>query len=192
MSEETEDTAKTEIANAKAAYAEGRFDDAKHHLTLAESAGVSKSKTAEIRSAILKKENSEDVQTAGSGKIGFWIAFVGYLILFFNTPRGWGIPLWIALAFLLIPVLAGFQVGKRVGYDAGTKMRFRRAFRSVGFAMWGYTFLSLILQRTKFPVGGEAPQVLLLWIVIPVLYAAIAGCVAGTASVRLTHRRGRA
>lgn len=181
MPEPSNNLAQEKLEAAKQAMERKRFGDAQHLLTEAEQHGARRQQTSRLRQAIRAMEQQQEKMARNSHWIGLLIGGLAYVILLFLplTPRD---ALWHLLAFLFVPGVIGVAIGRRMGYDAGRGPRFRKAAVVCGFVMFGYTFVSLVWQRTRFDIGAEAGQVFLVWLVVSAVYALVAGLIAGLVS----------
>jgi hypothetical protein len=183
MPEPITNAAQEKLEAAKQALARKRYDEAKRLLTEAEQNGVPPRWAANLRQMIRGAEEHQDKLARNSHWVGLLIGGFVYLILLFLplTPRDVA---WIVLALLGVPALVGGVIGRLMGFDAGAGPRFRKAALVCGFAVFGYAFVSLIWQRSRFAIGSEIGQVFLVWLLVATVYAVIAGVVAGLVSAK--------
>lgn len=188
MSESKAKTVQDKMEAAKLALVRKRYDEAKRLLTEAEQSGATRSQTHRLRQAIQTQEAHQEKMARNSLWVGLLLGGFAYLILFFLpfTPRD---AVWIVAALLAVPGLMGGVIGRLMGFDAGAGLRFRKAAKVCGFVMFGYTFVSLIWQRSRFEIGSELGQVFLVWLLVATVYAILAGVVAGLVSAKLTWLR---
>lgn len=166
-----------------------RYDDAKHHLQTALNLGANSTHVRKLQTLIKIEEEQQDKIAQHGGFFGFWLAFVCYFLLSFLLPPTRGAALWGAIAFVAIPAIIGWRVGRWFGYDVPPRFRFWGGFRALGGAVWIYAFLNMLVARAQFSMSGACGDVVLVWLLIPAFYGAIAGSVAGVASAKLAWRR---
>lgn len=131
-----------------------------------------------VRSPQGRQANRSD-----GGWRGFIVAILGYLCVSFQQPLGWGIPLWIFLAFLLVPTLTGLAVGL-AQRGAGTPGRsFWTALKAAGKAIALYTIIHLLLIGGPHSDAADRGQERIAGVLTTLLFTLIAGLVAGTVSV---------
>jgi hypothetical protein len=185
MPDPNSNPAQAKMEAAKQAFERKRFDEAKQLLSEAEKSGAPRQQVSRLRQAVRAMEEHQEKMGRNSHWFGLLLGGLAYFILLFIplTPRD---ALWVLLALLAVPGLVGGVIGRRMGYDAGRGPRFRKAAWVCGFVMFGYAFVSLILQRARFDLGSDAGQVFLVWIVASLGYALVAGLVAGLVSGMLT------
>ena len=119
--------------------------------------------------------------------IGMLIAGIGYFILSFQQPNGWETLLWLFLGFLLIPSIAGFSIGKRMGSDTESKIRFTQSFLVIGFMMWLYTIINMMMVRSHVNSSADSGAIFMVGMFVSSIYSTIAGLVAGAASSLLVR-----
>lgn len=178
MPESRNPLAQQKLEEAKQAFARKHYSLAHQLLGEAEQLGGAHKQTHNLRVAIRAHEQMQVKQARNSHWVGLLIGGFVYFILLF-TPLNPRHPLWVVLALLVVPGVIGIAIGRRMGYDAGGGSRFWRAAKACGFVMFGYAFLSMIWQRTRFPLGGDAGQVFLVWVTASAVYALVAGGIAG-------------
>lgn len=124
----------------------------------------------------------------GAAWLGFWLGLLLYLLLSMQQPDGWRMPLWILLAFGIIPGLIGLLVGWKQGPEPTVPMKFWAGLKSAAWAMAFYAFLNstVLLVRLHQPDSNGARFLAVL--LTTVVYALIAGCVSGAVSA-LTAKR---
>ena len=169
----------------ESALSDNRFYDAHHYLAQATQLGASKRELHHFRLELQAGEAKQSKQRRGSFWMGLFLSLCAYLLLALQQPLDWGIPLWMLLGFFCIPVLTGYVVGRKQGFDQGAKARFGAAFRANGLAMFLYTSLSLMFVHADIGSGGNSTMVFLVGLVVSVVYGILAGCVAGIASAKL-------
>src|SRR5690349_7232146 len=74
----------------------------------------------------------------GAVWMGFWLGLLAYLFLSLQQPLGWQMPVWILLAFLVIPGLIGLLQGWRLGTDSTASARFWVGMKGVFWPMAFY------------------------------------------------------
>ena len=122
-----------------------------------------------------------------AGMLGFLVAVVGYLLLSIQQPVGWGEGLWAALAFLLVPALGGLVVNLAQERNRASGKAFFAARKSVGWAMFLYAGITLIVLAIR--VGSPDGGMFLAGLVATVVYTILAGVVAGLVNLALTRVR---
>ena len=126
------------------------------------------------------------------GPRAFWVALVGHVLLGLRSVRHWGSGLWLLLALVAIPALAGWLGGRNAGRDVTPNQRFWDTAPRVGLVMAGRTGFGLIIAHGGFSSGGRGSAVLVVWLFLTVLYTVVAGAVAGMAASMTAphHHRG--
>jgi hypothetical protein len=124
----------------------------------------------------------------GAAWVGFWLGLLAYLLLSMQQPLGWGILVWVLLAFLIVPGLIGLLIGKKLGAEPTAPMKFWAGLKGVAWAMAFYAFLNPILLLGRLNVEGENGARLFAVLLVTVVFALLAGGVAGLASA-LTAKR---
>src|SRR5580700_7825026 len=127
-----------ELRDAEKALQEGRFNAADRLLDLAAHSGATPLHISDLGRRLRAARAAHDRGVRGSVRVGFLIALAGYLVLSAREPLGWTMHVWIVLAFVVIPSVAGLFVGRR---HAGTRTRslaFYDGVRSGVFAMACY------------------------------------------------------
>ncbi len=182
-----------EMVAAERALARGDFDEARAHLSDAERLGVQAKQIRDLRNSISRAEKGLPTRIRRSFWKGFFLSALCYIILAFRQPTGWTIPVWSALAFLLVPAAAGYLTGRAQGMSARPQDRFRSAMWATAWPMFFYTLLSLIVLRMRVQSGPDAGQLFMIVTLLSFIYAAAAGLVAGLAGSKLawvaSHRR---
>ncbi len=165
------------------------YDDAKHHLHTALQMGADSTHVRKLQTLVRIEEDHQDKVEQHSGFFGFFVAVVCYFILSFFLQPQHGILLWGVVALGLFPALIGWRVGKWMGYDSPEKARFWKAVRAVGGAVWCYAFMNMIYARMQFSMSSAGGDVTFVWLLVPLVYASIAGCVAGVVCAKLSWRQ---
>lgn len=177
-----------ELEQAKAAYAQKRYGEAREYCRLAERAGATRGSIQQLERAIRVGEEQQKKLTQSAGFVGFLFAFFAYIILAFlplPTPAHFG------AALILIPAICGIAIGRLSGFDYGSGSRFRRAAWVAASTMFVYGIAHMIWRRTRYEMGTETGQVFIVWLVAAGVYAIIAGLVAGVVGGKLTWLGGR-
>jgi hypothetical protein len=171
-----------EIVAAEAALARGDLAAARQHLQQAALHGAPDNQVQWLTTAIQTAADARQRRVQGGGWRGFGVAFIGYMCVSLQQPLGWGIPIWIFLAFLLVPALAGLATGL-VRRGAGTAGgSFWTGFQSVGAAMALYTVVHLLLLGGPHSDAADRWQERIAGLLTTLLFTLIAGLVAGAAS----------
>ena len=103
------------------------------------------------------------------------VAVLGYAVLSFQTPAAWGPLFWGLAAFLVLPAFAGILAG---GGEGPTGRRFWRAFGIVAGSMAIYTTVGMAITRGNMHSSDKSSDYF-VYLVVAVVYAVIAGMVAG-------------
>jgi hypothetical protein len=106
----------------------------------------------------------------------FFLALLLYVFLSFRDLTVWTKPVWAILAFIAIPGLSAFALGR--GGNPGPHVR--AAFTSVGWAMGLYTAYHLLRLHSRFGLTGDAGtsmNVFFAGLFVTVVYALGAGAV---------------
>jgi hypothetical protein len=186
---EREEAGDAEIIAAESTLARRQFLEAQQHLAEAERLGASRHEVERLRSAAVAAVQRQVQRGRQAPWAGFGIGVAGYLLLSIQQPPGWTIPGWVILAFLVVPALIGGVTGRWQGLDQEARTRFWAGGRAGGGAMALYSGLSLIAVRQRFSTNADAGQVVLVGLFVTLVYAVLAGAVAGLASA-LTGGRG--
>src|SRR5438067_252508 len=107
--------AEAAIHAAEHALAGGQVSEARRHLNEAGRLGASHHDIEAIHERIRQVEESRRKSAKGGKFRGFLIGIICYLFLSIQRPTGWSTPVWIALAFVAIPLLVGYFVGRVQG-----------------------------------------------------------------------------
>lgn len=175
------------VADARSALDAGRMREARRHIVRAEGMRPARKDTLRLlRRELQLKENAQRGRTKTSTLRGFGLALLGYLCLSLQQPPGWGVPLWGLLAFGVVPGVSGWFVGRAQGPESDPRNRFWSSAQAVGAAMAFYAGILLLILRARFRSGGDTGQVVFVWLLVIVVYAALAGLVAGVVSAKLT------
>ena len=102
--------------------------------------------------------------------IGPLVAGAIYFLLGLTSPRSVSIPVWIFLSFILVPICAGYAVGRQYSPERPPKVRFWAGMWSVGSAMFCYTAISLALIRGRIGQPDPSGQVFLVGLFASTLY----------------------
>lgn len=188
MSNEDQENVKARrdsIKDARDALKRGDLDMAQMHLDIAMTSGALPSQTEPVVKAIQAAKMARAANSRGGAWRGFWVALLGYLCIAIRQPLGWGMPLWIFLTFVLVPIVAGLVVGRYQKANGGQSQSFVMAFKGVGKAMALYTIMSLIF------IGGSHSdadkwQERIAGILATALYFFITGLVAGATSMAVS------
>ncbi len=176
MSEASENRKQEEIVLAKEAVNEGRLTDAMAHIANAKHEGATEKELRRLRVLMNKNAEAQERHKGWGSTAGFLIAMTVYLaMVFMNIPRLG----WLPIALLIVPGASGYCAGRLLGDATGRAGRFWIAFRAVGFAMALFGFVNMLVVRSRFPAEGQASEAFLLAVVVPLIYGAVAGSVAG-------------
>ena len=128
----------------------------------------------------------------GSVRIGFFIALVGYLILMPKQPLGWTTPVWLALAFVIIPAAAGLFVGRRHAGERSPAAAFRDGMRSGLYAMMFYAGVNVLMLADKLQKEpSQAIDEYFAGLLTVLVFSAAAGAVAGLVSAAVSRIGGK-
>ncbi|HLJ54260.1 MAG TPA: hypothetical protein VKT77_04420 [Chthonomonadaceae bacterium] len=118
--------------------------------------------------------------------LAFLIACIGYLITSSQQPAGWGVGLWMLLAWLLIPTVAAFALSRVQAPGRAAPQLFKAGMKGVGWAMFLYSAITLRALAHRVG-GGNAFQGFIAGLLTCVLCTVIAGAVAGGTNVLLAR-----
>jgi len=121
--------------------------------------------------------------------MGFLAGLVLYGVGATRSPYEWTTPVWITLAFFVVPVLVGLVNGAVVKLPRNGAEGFRIGLRSGGWAMFLYASASMMWAHYRVGYNGNTGGVLLVGLVVAITYALIAGVVAGCVCALLIGRR---
>lgn len=126
-----------------------------------------------------------------SAKRGFWAALLCYLLISFKQPLGWGMPVWIFLAFLLAPGIVGLIVGLQQKILGSPGTSFWTGFKSAFWVVAFYTIFHLLMLGGSHSDAADRAQERIAGVLATLLYATVAGLVAGlvSAAVVFTSRK---
>ncbi len=176
-----------EILATERALARGDMAAAQRHLNLAIHQGAPEKQTNWLAAAIETAAQLQQRRIRGGGWRGFGVAVVGYLCLSLQQPLGWTLPLWLFLAFLLVPGLVGLVVGQQQRQAHLPGRSFWAAAKSSGWAMGLYTALHLFRLGGPQSDSADLGQELLAGTLSLLLFALIAGLAAGTVSAMVVR-----
>jgi hypothetical protein len=180
--EEREAAGDAEIIAAEIALGKRQFLEAQQHLAEAERLGAARHEVERLRSAAVTAVQRQVQRGRRAPWAGFGTGVAGYLVLSLRQPPGWTVPVWAILAFLVVPGAIGCVTTRWQGFDQEASTRFWAAGRAGSGAMALYSGLSLIAVRQRFSTDADAGQVLLVGLFVTLVYAALAGAVAGLVS----------
>lgn len=104
----------------------------------------------------------------------FFAALLLYVLISFREVSAWTMPVWLTLAFGVIPALGALVLGRGRGGTVGDRVK--ASLLSVGLSMAIYTCFHLIrLHRGIGSAGG--PEVFFVVLAISVMYAVGASAV---------------
>ncbi len=118
---------------------------------------------------------------------GFCLGLLGYLLVSVREPLEWRMPVWIILAFVVVPGLVGWVAG--LGQVPERGICFRAGLRTAGWAMFLYASLTLIVLSHRIPADAGSGQEFWAGLLVSVVYALLAGTVAGLVSMAAGRRR---
>ena len=178
-----DETVHQELQNAEKALQQGRYDAADHLLDLAAHGGATPLLISDLGRRVRAARANHELRVRSSVRIGFCLAIAGYILLSMRQPLGWTQPIWILLAFLVIPGVAGLFVGRRHAGERTRSRAFYDGARSGVFAMACYTGFHVFkladnLQKDNSQTVDE-------WVaafIAIIVFSSIAGLVAGLAS----------
>jgi hypothetical protein len=174
---------------ARADLKRGDPNGAQRHLDVAAQYGAPESQTRGIATAIERIRITQVTRRGSGGWRGFWVAVLGYALISFQQPLGWGLALWGFLAFLLTPSLAGVVIGLYQRTAGTPSQSFWTAFKSVSKVMAFYTALHLILIGGPHSDKADAGQEFLAGLLSTIVFALIAGLVAGAVGAMIVGVR---
>lgn len=168
-----------EIAAADAALDAGRYRIASRHIAEAERWGGASPETARLQDRL---NDFVEQQSREAGR-GVWSGLaagtVGYLLLGTQEPPEWTMPVWGLCAFVLLPGLIGFVIGRKQSLDDFPKARFRQGFLVTAPVMFCYASIAMIAARNRIGSASDMGQEMLAGTLAAAVFAALAGCVAG-------------
>ena len=168
-----------EIAAADAALDAGRYRIASRHIAEAVRWGGASPETARLRDRL---NNFVEQQSREAGR-GVWSGLaagvVSYLLLGTQEPPEWTMPVWALCAFVLLPGLIGFVIGRKQSLDDFPKARFRQGFLVTAPVMFCYASIAMIAARNRIGSASDVGQEMLAGTLAAAVFAALAGCVAG-------------
>jgi hypothetical protein len=173
-----------ELQAAETALQQGRYDAAEHYLDLAAHGGATPLHISELGRRVRAARAKHELGVRSSVRICFVIALVGYAILSLKQPLGWTMPTWIALAFVIIPGIAGLIVGRRHAGERTRSLAFMDGARGGAFAMACYTGIHVFMLADN--LQKDSNQLVDEWVaafVAVIVFSIIAGAVAGLISV---------
>ena len=171
-----------DVGEARKALAAGDYARARAHLAVARQEGADQSVLSALRQEI---DDAEGAVTKNSSKHLLWalaVAAIAYVVLSLQSPPNWGMPLWIGLAFVVVPACVGLLAGMSLPPHSDSGDRFKRAMWLAMVAMAIYTAVGLILSGRKIGSHTELTQIFLLGLLVVVAFGLIAGLVAGFAT----------
>lgn len=112
------------------------------------------------------------------GCLPFLLAAVAYLILGSFNRATLGQPVWILIAIVAVPALAGFALGRR------GDSRARAAFGALFWAMAFYTLVNLTRIRLRIGSGDTGGNLLAILLVTAAQSVAAGGVAALAATLR--------
>ncbi len=181
-----------ELQSAEKALSEGRFNAADRLLDLAAQSGATPLHISDLGRRLRAARANHDLHIRSSVRIGFVIALVGYIILSAREPLGWTTHVWIALAFFVVPFIAGLVVGRRHVGERTHKFAFCDGARSGFFAMACYTGFHVFTLASNLQKDNS--QLVNEWVaalVDVIAFSIIAGIVAGITSALASYGRRR-
>lgn len=116
---------------------------------------------------------------------------VAYLILSVAQPLDWRLPVWAVLAFVTVPTLVAYVCSKLLGPQTESPVRFKSAFCSGAVAMFLYTSISLMIVHSRIGPISDDGHDLRIGLFVSVVYAAIAGVVAGAGAAYFFGAKGQ-
>ena len=148
------------------------------------------SSAARRKAALANSGRQSSTEKQGSNLRAVWLAFVvagvGYLVLSQQQPAGWGVPLWAALAFLLIPALAGLAINRLQSPHRPPKQAFLAGMKGVGWSMFFYSSITLTVLANRVGGAGNVGEEFLAGLLTAIVFTLLAGCAAGLTNVLLT------
>ena len=192
MGERVDEKVHQDLEAAEKALSEGRYDAADHLLDLAAHGGAEPLHISELGRRVRAAKARHEQRVRSSVRIGFLLALAGYVILSTRQPLGWTLKVWIVSAFVVIPVISGFFVGRRHAGERTRSRAFYDGARSGAYAMVCYATFHLLmladhLQKDSTQLVDEYVAV----IIAVIVFSALAGIVAGLASTAASFGRPR-
>lgn len=176
----TPEDSQPEVTAADAALDAGRYRVASRHIAAAEHEGEATPEIARLQGRL----NDFIVQQNRDAGRGVWLglaaAAIGYSLLGIEQPPEWTVPIWGLLAFVALPGLTGFIVGRKQSLDDFPRARFRQGFAVTAPVMFCYASIAMIVAHSRIGSAGDVGQEMLAGALAATVFAAIAGCVAGS------------
>lgn len=177
------DRAHAELLAAEDALHKGRYDVADSHLDAAAHAGAPPQRISDLGRQLRYARAQHEQRVKTSVLIGMALGIVGYLIISVKPPLEWGLPLWGALIFLVVPGLTGLLIGRRHAGERTPQAAFRDGWRAGLWAMSLYTVIHLIGAGCRLDrEGGEAGEEFFAGLLTLLLFSVVAGLVSGMIS----------
>jgi len=176
-----------EMAAACKAIEDGDFDTARHHLNNLSQAGTHPEDVQQLQQLIWRKETA--AKQVGYNRIGLALAVsvLGYTALSFQSPAAWGPVVWGLLAFLALPFLVGALAGTSIA--GGPKSpRFWRAFWVTSITVTIYSLVGMGITRSRMHSSDKTMD-FAIFLVVALIYGAMAGMVAGIAGSALSSSK---
>lgn len=146
---------------------------------------------ARRRAAGVHIEGQSSTEKNGRNLRAVWLAFViagiGYMVLSSQQPAGWGVPVWLSLALLLIPALAGLALNRLQAENRPPRQAFFAGMKGVGWAMFFYASITMTVVANRVGGAGNAGEEFLAGLLTTILFTLLAGAAAGLANVLLTR-----
>lgn len=173
---------KEHMRAAAEALVNGEYVEAYEHIAKVDPHGTYGMAAAKFREEIAESEAADIRDSARAPWYGFAVAAVLYLIMYIKPPSAWTIPVWAALALIVIPLIAGYATAYFYGFRCDRMERFWVSAKPVGFAMAGYSIIGIMAAFHKIALspdpdaGGHFMAGFLATIVYAAIAFAIAGC----------------
>jgi hypothetical protein len=185
--EEREDIHAALIA-CERALSGGHYREAERHLAHAAHLGASPQEVTRLGHAITEVHKAQNRRISSNYGKGLVLGFLGYLLLSVQQPLGWTLPLWILLAFLVIPGIVGVLIGSAHGPAQTAREIFRMGMKGAGWPMAFYTAVTLLILSPRLVRMENIGQEFLAGALVTLVYALLAGGVAGLASMMTAKR----
>jgi hypothetical protein len=178
-----EEAAKEHVRQAKLAVKMGNYLAAYEELGHVDPSSQYAEEVKNLREKIREIEQADLKDASRAPWAGFGVGVLLYLLLSIRTPTQWTGPVWIALAFFVIPIIAGYFTAWYYGFRCDRGERFVPAALAGGLAMVVYSIINLLVARYRIAegAGSDVGGQYLAELIVTVAYGLIAAIVAGLA-----------